>query len=96
MFVDQDFGMGGKVVPGGAAADVIPDQTTLEDTKRRKTATASLIQNAKQLGGLGEAGEALFDNNLLQGLDDDVHLPSDADGVNHEDVAKKILLRKYD
>jgi len=96
MFVDQDFGMDGKAVVGGAAADAIPDETTLENIKRRKTATASLIQNANQLGGLGEAGQTLFDNNLLQGVDENVPLPSDADGVNHEDVAKKILLQKYD
>lgn len=96
MFVDQDFGMRGKPVVGGAAADVIPDQTTLENIKRRKTATASLIQNANQLGGLGEAGGALFDDNLLPSLDENVQLPSAADGVNHNDVAKKILLQKYE
>lgn len=96
MFIDQDFGMGGRVVPGGAADDAIPSEATLENIMRRKTATASLIQNANQLGGLGAAGETLFDDNLLQGIHEDAALPSDADGVNHDDVAQKILLQKYE
>lgn len=96
MFLDQNFGMDGRAVVGGAAGDVIPDETTLENIKRRKSAAISLIENANQLGGLGEAGEALFDNNLLPTMDENMSLPSDADGVNHEDVAKKILLQKYD
>lgn len=66
--------------------------------RRRKKAMASVIENASQLGGLGKAGEALFDNNLLHAIDGNMPLPSDADTgrVNHEDVAKKILLQKYD
>lgn len=96
MFLDQDFGMEGKAVVGGAADAAIPDQITLQNIKKRKSATASLIYNANQLGGLGEAGETLFDNNILPPIDENVELPSDADGVNHDDVAKKILLQKYD
>lgn len=96
VFVDQNFGMDGRAVVGGAADGVIPDETTLENIRRRKSAAVSLIENANQLGGLGEAGEALFDNNLLQGVDENMVLPSDADGVNHDDVARKILLQKYE
>jgi hypothetical protein len=57
-----------------------------------------VIENASQLGGLGKAGEALFDNNLLHAIDGNMPLPSDADTgrVNHENVAKEILLQKYE
>lgn len=97
LVVDQDFGMDGMAVVGGAAAGALPDQTTLENINRRKSATESLIRNADQLGGLEGAGVALFDDNLLQGINENnTALPSDADGVHHEDVAKKILMEKYD
>ena len=98
LFFDNDFGMKGKVYAGGAAADAI-DDATLENVRMRKNrrkSVADLVQNANQgFGGLSTAGQALFDNRLI-GDADNVSVVTDTDGVDHEAVAQKILLQKYD
>ena len=81
---------------GGAADEVLDAkvEAATENIRRRKTADASLIKNANQFGGLDAAGAALFDTDVAAMFDESVSLPSDTDGVNHHDVAKKVLLEK--
>lgn len=58
---------------------------------------ADLIENANQnFGGLSPAGAALFDDTVMGDVADTASLPSDADGVDHDGVAVKLLLQKYD
>ena len=99
LHLENNFGLDGRVIPGGATSDVVNDNS-LENIRLRKTrrqSVADLIENANQnFGGLSPAGAALFDDTLMGEVSDTESLPSDADGVDHNGVAVKLLLQKYD
>ncbi|KAL3908503.1 MAG: hypothetical protein SGILL_008456, partial [Bacillariaceae sp.] len=100
LHLDNNFGMDGLIVPGGVTSSVVPDNN-LENIRLRKTqrhSVAELIENATQnFGGLSPAGAALFDDTLMgSDISETASLPSDADGVDHDGVAVKLMLQKYD
>lgn len=97
LYLKNDFGLDGKVVAGGAAADVI-DDNILENAvaNERRQSTVKFIQEAGNFGGLANAGAALFDDNLFaSNASGSVSLPSDRE-VLHDVVADQILLEQWE